>query len=1091
MHTGLDWFRRHAATIKLFLFLFVCLILPSALQAQSEDSPASILTTVTGVIGVDTTWTLAQSPYRVAANDSVVVANGVVLTIEPGVVVEFEQSAHLQIQGTLRANGTAAQQIVFTGVTKTPGFWDGLIVWGTTPDRRAVADLTHTIIEYGGIETGPTPSGVSNLEIGNADVTANNLISRNSSGDGLLAHQNSSLNLAEASFEGNAGAALRLRSYMTKPVLSQLSATGNGVDATVIGGDTGIYGDDLWEFTGIPYVIAHVFNVYEDAVLRIEPGVELVVSGGHAIIVRGVLLADGTAEQPILFTSVDKSPGSWQGIQLQGDAQNPPFLRLSHATVEYGGLSAGNGANIRVNMGSFSIHDSIIRYSAGHGVYFFGNPSGSVIASSHIVNNNGYGILSSHAATGHILLAANNWWGSPSGPAVDDACNPGGQGSRLSAGVVFKPFLTSTGAETPAIEIADAYLIMLEPQRWFAPANGVTPVYVDVTVVDGAGKPVPGQVVRLRASIGAVVDGGITDITGRTRAILRSSTAGDAEIFAELSNQSGCAYARSGVSHVTFTATDLNSELLADARAPYLNDAIEITPMPVTRGVPTTLRATIQNPNGYPIVVEASFGFAQAGIGLAFDPLGAPQTKTIAAHSSVTFETQWTPTVAGHYCVEVVYTIVGGGNSRMAESGGRGQRNLNVYGGAMITPSGKNSIRQGQVATTGVDDANFAIGAITNIFSVPVALLQGQLSGNILDFIFEGGGGIDCAMKGGTSCSGWKGPRMKLPGDTIGNLAQDPPSQDYRTILTVEPLTAPPIESGPDMSPALAAALNDLVAAAMDAYVDLFLAAATYDRYAGAVEAGSLQWSSIQSANYLIHLERSAHGLIAVADSFDALFLVLEDEEINDVFITAADFAAYQQRLNADGYSPAELQAAWLVGLDDEALEQRRQAILAQDPDAVAGSVLDNWQALAKHYRKVGLALLQTPGIGTSSLAGLSPAGSGALPTHDLVRLYDTEAEIIIANPLAETTTIDLRARMVNLPPEWRVDISPQQVTLEPGAQATVRVTVRASTAAVQGTAPLLAVEGYAGNQLLGGVGVQINAPRPQTPHVFLPYTVR
>jgi hypothetical protein len=149
----------------------------------------------------------------VGANDGVVVATGAVLTVEPGVVVEFEQSAQLRVEGALEALGTADQAIHFTGVNKSAGSWDGLIIWGTSPEQRATAHLAHAIVEYGGIETPPTLGGVANLEMGNADVVARHLLSRESSGEGLLAHAGTSLELADAQFENNAGAALRLRSY--------------------------------------------------------------------------------------------------------------------------------------------------------------------------------------------------------------------------------------------------------------------------------------------------------------------------------------------------------------------------------------------------------------------------------------------------------------------------------------------------------------------------------------------------------------------------------------------------------------------------------------------------------------------------------------------------------------------------------------------------------------------------------------------------------------------------------------------------------------------------------------------------------------
>jgi hypothetical protein len=67
-------------------------------------------TDVSGIIGSDTTWTKASSPYSLTGN--MLVNNGVTLTIETGVTVNINDY-YIMVNGTLRARGSGADKIHF------------------------------------------------------------------------------------------------------------------------------------------------------------------------------------------------------------------------------------------------------------------------------------------------------------------------------------------------------------------------------------------------------------------------------------------------------------------------------------------------------------------------------------------------------------------------------------------------------------------------------------------------------------------------------------------------------------------------------------------------------------------------------------------------------------------------------------------------------------------------------------------------------------------------------------------------------------------------------------------------------------------
>jgi hypothetical protein len=84
-------------------------------------------TYVNGGIYSNTTWTLANSPYIVT--DTVVVLSSVTLTIQPGVVVKFDNTVGLiQVKGMLYADGTPSDSIIFTSNSATPyaGIYNGI-----------------------------------------------------------------------------------------------------------------------------------------------------------------------------------------------------------------------------------------------------------------------------------------------------------------------------------------------------------------------------------------------------------------------------------------------------------------------------------------------------------------------------------------------------------------------------------------------------------------------------------------------------------------------------------------------------------------------------------------------------------------------------------------------------------------------------------------------------------------------------------------------------------------------------------------------------------------------------------------------------
>lgn len=107
--------------------------------------------------------------------------------------------------------------------------------------------------------------------------------------------------------------------------LSILSSVSFFAQTTVSGG---IYANTTWNLAGSPYLVTGSMVVFPNRTLTIEPGVEVIVSADYTfntgnfiyLEVRGTLIANGTSNAPIVFTSSDTTTGfyNWEGIRIKG-----------------------------------------------------------------------------------------------------------------------------------------------------------------------------------------------------------------------------------------------------------------------------------------------------------------------------------------------------------------------------------------------------------------------------------------------------------------------------------------------------------------------------------------------------------------------------------------------------------------------------------------------------------------------------------------------------------------------------------------------------------------------------------------------------
>ncbi len=1036
-------------------------------------------------------WKNLGIPYIMLGSQ--VVASDATLTVDPGVEVRFDQHTGLEVDGTLKALGATTQPITFTStsLTPTPGWWSGISF------RYGTGALDYVTIEYGGYNQPGT------VDAYNSVVTVTHSLIRNGSQDGVHGWSGGLVHVADSRITGNAGYALNYADGSLDPQLSNLTVTDNGTNAIAFGpGD--LTGARLWKNLGIPYIMLGTQVIESDATLTVDPGVQVRFDQHTRLEVAGTLKALGTASQPITFTSTSltPTPGWWSGISFRYGTGV-----LDYVTIEYGGYN--QSGNLDLYFGQASVSHSRLIYSSSAGLHSWSGGTGVSVEFSQIISNTGYGIWNNHPED--VLMAVDNWWGSASGPVADGNCNPGGTGSRVSAGVAYRPFLNAPNATPTPLTPREVYVLQASPSRWFVPADDTSPAWISITLRTGAGQLAPAHAVHVSTNLGTVASPDLTtNAAGQAFTYVTSDYTGTATIIVTSGSdpQSCTDWAVPASTQVSFTAAE-DSPLMPNGAAPYLNDDLEVGPEPIIQGVPSTITLRLTNPFSNPITVEGTLGYLQFGIGQIFGPVKEVSGWVIPAHSEAELNVPWTPPLSGHYCLEFRYSYTGGmGALQMqGQKSGRAQKNLDAAPPTTLPPDQEDGINFAKLASALINDGTFllslvqdAAGGVAGFFG---GLIPGEMFGNITGFIYEAGGAVNCAMAGGEDCGGWSGPSLSPPSpfETLGSLSNPSPRSDYNQptgrpriklkdfpdLIAQAATEMTPGVSPEDIPPARLAVITTLVSTSLELHNNLYAAVLAQDRYLGAVQADDQEWSAYQASAFFYYKQEAGRSMIAAADAFDAAIKEIKTEGYVDIVVHASDIRAYQDRLRAQGFTANEIQTAHTLGLTDDGIAAALQRRLAVDPDqAAAGSLMIKWKNLASAYRALG-GLFANQVIFAQQLPGMSLASAAAAGNNNLGQFFKAIYPFQVGNPSSQAATVELHMRRLDIPNDWIVSMDWISGTLAAGQQITATVTIIPASASVQGTQPKVAVEGYIGDQLIGGVVLSVVVPKYVA---FKPYRV-
>ncbi len=207
----------------------------------------------TPVIAADTRWS-GRKPRIVM--DSLVIASGATLTIDPGVEVMFHDGAYLHVDGSLQSVGTAEAPIIFSG------------------DRtgNVVVDISFDLMaaQWGGIELGPT-SHSNLLEYVTVKNTTWGVIVDNAApGDGTAA-----LTLVNCRLRNSAGYALAVAGSSVVAIGCEIADAASGA-ILLVGGNH--------YFNHCTFANYYLFSAIGGALVQMEEMDDISVSFDNCIL---------------------------------------------------------------------------------------------------------------------------------------------------------------------------------------------------------------------------------------------------------------------------------------------------------------------------------------------------------------------------------------------------------------------------------------------------------------------------------------------------------------------------------------------------------------------------------------------------------------------------------------------------------------------------------------------------------------------------------------------------------------------------------------------------------------------------------------
>nr|NQU91667.1 hypothetical protein [Bacteroidota bacterium] len=371
-----------------------------------------------GVIDASRTWAYNELNYAILGDIDIYSGNNPRLTIEPGNTIKIAVGVRLDVahtstsnnnsyRGGLYAEGTAESPITFTSLSDTIGGWEGLVFFQNSDYNGASSSLQNCIFEKAN-------SYNVHAQYTNQPVI-DSCIFRDAAGIGLYCYD-ADLSVSNSSLVNNYTG---IQSNISQPVFTNCEISDNEmyelyavnpdgfpafVNSTIntsaksgsiilVGGGQQTISRS-WPYFDGDYVVSATIEIWNfgSPSLTITPGntikfskdvkIDIARYTGSHDSYRGSLIANGTADNPILFTALNDSIGGWDGLQFNDCSDlSGTTSSLKNCTIE-----KAEGRNIlSQNTNQPTIDSCLMQNSGGIGLYCY--YSSLSVGNSTIINN--------------------------------------------------------------------------------------------------------------------------------------------------------------------------------------------------------------------------------------------------------------------------------------------------------------------------------------------------------------------------------------------------------------------------------------------------------------------------------------------------------------------------------------------------------------------------------------------------------------------------------------------------------------------------------------------------------------------------------